>query len=264
MKKKYLLLAVILFLNCPKLIGQLGNNGILYTKFSPDTVFIYDDEGLVLDFDQSGTPEIIMKFDDGKYPWPWVVFLDGTGAWSWNKRVDNKLDDPQLDTLSNLTYNRDIRYCWLPDHYQHQDTVMYGYLKYNDGESDYYGWFLAIQSWPRWRWMAVREMAFCTIPNYPLLWGQKIIGSMDEKDDNNFAVVYPNPTSGQFTVSSIGPNLQHIEVVNMLGQVVLTKDYRQNDNNRQNFDICRQPSGVYFIAITDEKGHRCVRKVVKE
>ena len=103
-------------------------------------------------------------------------------------------------------------------------------------------------------------MAFCTIPDYPLYIGTTHFAGIEENDESTaFATFHPNPTSGTITLS--GENLHRAEVVNVLGQQVLSV---QGEGNELRIDMAALPAGVYFVNVTDEEGRRCVRKVVRE
>ncbi|MBQ6305276.1 MAG: T9SS type A sorting domain-containing protein [Bacteroidales bacterium] len=78
-----------------------------------------------------------------------------------------------------------------------------------------------------------------------------------EKKEN--ALAFPNPTNSMVTIT--GENLRHAELLNVLGQQVLSV---QSKGNELHIDMTALPSGVYFVTVTDEEGRKCVRKVVKE
>ena len=106
----------------------------------------------------------------------------------------------------------------------------------------------------------VDKMAYCTIPNYPLQWGQTTLTGIEENNESNsFATLYPNPTKSQVTIR--GENLRKAEVVNMLGQQVSKV---QGEGETLRIDIANLPAGVYFVNVTDEEGRKCVRKMMKE
>ena len=71
--------------------------------------------------------------------------------------------------------------------------------------------------------------------------------------------LYPNPTNEQFTIS--GTNLKQAKIINTLGQCVATA---KGEGEQLTVDISNLPAGVYFVNITDGKGRKCVKKVVKE
>ena len=102
-------------------------------------------------------------------------------------------------------------------------------------------------------------MAFCTIPNYPLRWGQTSLTGVEENHPSNaFATLHPNPTSGILTVT--GENLRQADVLNALGQKVLGA---RGQGNELRIDMTALPAGIYFVTVTDEEGRKCVRKAVK-
>ena len=62
--------------------------------------------------------------------------------------------------------------------------------------------------------------------------------------------LYPNPSSGFITIDS-EINIKNIEIVNLLGEVVLTKTV--NNLSNQSFDLSDYDAGIYFFRIaTDE------------
>lgn len=82
---------------------------------------------------------------------------------------------------------------------------------------------------------------------------------VEENSAKTWISIHPNPTTGMIVVS--GKNLKQVEVVNILGQRMATA---QGKDETLQIDIANLPSGVYFVDITDSKGRKCVRKVVKE
>ena len=71
--------------------------------------------------------------------------------------------------------------------------------------------------------------------------------------------VSPTLTEGEVTLS--GVKLREVTVYNTLGQLVLTK---KEDADTMTLDLTGQPSGCYFISVTDQNGQRCVKKIVKQ
>ena len=85
--------------------------------------------------------------------------------------------------------------------------------------------------------------------------------------------VYPNPTMGEFKVSSLGFNVTGIEIFDVMGKHVQSLRFNVQDsglnfkpetlNCETVIDISQFPSGVYFIRIQTENG-MITRKVVKQ
>ena len=145
-----------------------------------------------------------------------------------------------------------------------EDTIVYksGIRNGQEGEY-YYGW---MEAYARVSYnydtvyFHLARTCFCTIPNYPLKWGQTSLNTnVDENEVTAFATVYPNPAKSTFTIT--GKSLKVAEIVNTLGQRVATA---KNKGNQMTVDISSLPTGIYFINITDSEGRKCVRKVVKE
>ena len=71
--------------------------------------------------------------------------------------------------------------------------------------------------------------------------------------------VYPNPTNKTLTL--YGENISRIEILNALGQKVSEIECCEDEIT---IDISSQPNGIYFLNITDKKGEKITKKVVKE
>ena len=71
--------------------------------------------------------------------------------------------------------------------------------------------------------------------------------------------VYPNPTSDLLTIEFNDSDLKHISLTNAVGQLV--QNYASA--NKMVLDLSAYESGVYFLFITNSKGQRAVRKVIK-
>ena len=72
-------------------------------------------------------------------------------------------------------------------------------------------------------------------------------------------IIYPNPVSETLHIQCF--ELEEVQVFNALGQQVLSV---QGKGNELSIDMAALPTGVYFVAVTNEDGRKCVRKVVKE
>ncbi len=80
-------------------------------------------------------------------------------------------------------------------------------------------------------------------------------GIDDDFTENNAIAIYPNPTNSQINFS-IQTN---VRLINTMGQVVA---FRQGVNS---LDITNQPSGIYFVILTDNKDEVVQRsKIMKE
>ena len=147
--------------------------------------------------------------------------------------------------------------------YPGNDTTAYrtvAFRRESEG-SFYYGWFILKADWiGDGMTFSIPESAFCTIPNYPLHWGQtSLTDDLDENETSSFATIHPNPSNGLVTI--IGQDLRHAEVHNTLGQRVATAT---GEGETLHIDISQLPAGIYFVNVTNNEGRKCMRKVVKE
>lgn len=149
----------------------------------------------------------------------------------------------------------------LTAHYHRYDTMTYKSGIREGVEGEYcYGWVevYAVNTYDT-VYFHVARTCYCTIPNYPLRWGQTKLTDVVENGENSSLLVYPNPSSD--LVSIAGSNLRRIEVYNTLGQRIITQ---QVNGNLATINLNNQPTGVYFVTVTDTEGRRCVKKVVKQ
>ena len=121
----------------------------------------------------------------------------------------------------------------------------------------HYGWMYIHEEY--YNLNCIRGMGYCTLPDTPIQWGQTELWGVEENDDEGFATLHPNPTTGMVTVK--GENLRQAFVTNLLGQQVLSV---QGEGDELQIDMTALPAGIYFVTVTDENGRKCVRKAVRE
>ena len=107
----------------------------------------------------------------------------------------------------------------------------------------------------------IHDYAFCTDPNYPFRTGQTNFEweNVESNSSTFHTIVHPNPANDLITIT--GENLRQAEVLNVLGQRVLSA---QGGGNELQIDMTTLPAGIYIVNVTDEEGRKCMRKVVKE
>lgn len=81
------------------------------------------------------------------------------------------------------------------------------------------------------------------------------VDSVEENDDLALEI-YPNPTNGEFTVEY--EDLQHICIVNPLGQIVYNAEV---ESNQVHIDLSGMVKGVYIIQI-EANGLQTTRKII--
>ena len=248
--KKHLLLAVLLFV---ALGIKAQQSEIIYFDFDPDWIAQSCFDTLWIDFDQDGTRDLLFYEEiNGAAT---IKTLVTTNNWEIHPMKDN-------DTIPPYPTIPEIEELWVthpyvltPGGYYPYGTTLKWAVRHREGEHYYYGWFQILQLY-----VSFDKYAFCTIPDYPLMWGQTDLTGIEENgESSDFAIAHPNPTTGMTIVT--GKNLQQAEIINILGQQVLSV---QGKGNELHIDMAALPAGIYFVTVTDEEGRKCVRKVVKE
>ena len=86
--------------------------------------------------------------------------------------------------------------------------------------------------------------------------------SIENNDlSNSFFKIFPNPSTGKFTI--VGNDIRKVEVVNVIGQRVLTMECTPLFNQINIIDLSKQSKGVYLIKVTSRK-KIAVGKVILE
>ena len=228
---------------------------IIYTDYEPDsTLKLWSDiQSMTIDLDGEGSSDIELYYTIGG--------LGVISPYIYSLKPD-VIELCAIDSIHVIPNNEK----WVTNVSQWVVRVndCYGFrYKYNDGYL--YGWFETfkkevIENGIREVYWGVDRVAFCTIQDYPLVWGQTDLIVVEENGVTSaFTTIYPNPTNGQITV--IGENLHQAEVFNMLGQQVLSV---QGSGNEMQINMSAFPAGIYFVAVTNEEGRKCVQKVIKE
>lgn len=244
MKTRFLILIMVFSLPFVGLQAQ----DLMFVDYEPD-IFVHNGypDTLLFDFDNDGAADIMYRFD-----------VNSVGYWFYIEAINPNLEFTTCEENEVIPESPDwqIFLWWF-------DEKMFGYrIKENDNY--YYGWFRVYNYLPGgqlYEYIGVYfdKYAYCTIPDYPLQWGQTEILGVDENTEPSFATIHPNPSNNTLTIT--GESLRQIDITNMLGQRVAT---HEAEGPQATIDISPLPTGIYFVSIIDEDGKRCVQKVVKE
>lgn len=259
---KKIVLLLVMSLGFKMAFTQEGR--IIYTDFSPDTSMVfwagnvlpnYNPDLFYVDFDRDGENEFyfIGNWDDivtmmvGFHP------VDLWGSF-WQITPCDK-GDVIADLQDGWRYT--------DQYFYQQNRPRTNALRHKVGEDFYYGWYEASVTWdPDDHTRATAtlyKMAYCTIPNYPLRYGQTSLTDTDEYDAELFADISPNPTTGTIVITCLKPH--RVELFNIQGQCITSQ---QSLDNSLSIDLGNLPAGLYFVNVTDEKGQKTVKKIVKQ
>jgi hypothetical protein len=125
----------------------------------------------------------------------------------------------------------------------------YGFRQF-DGQNYYYGWFSIYYSYYKTDlYFCIDKMAFCTIPNYPLLWGQTEIENSVPKTESDGAMLYLNYRNGDSKLDiSSECEILAVEITASNGQQV--KKQSVTRANQTEIDVSNLPAGVYVVKAT--------------
>ena len=279
---KKILLITFLMLVFHNVYAQRGE--LLYTEFNPYPSMtgvpgVPDEQIITIDINHDGIDETLFYrdfcHDNGD---PWQIFYCPTDQPDADKWQYRDAGYELTDTLSLFAhYGAFCHYTILSVKYNHSSPAydvtrtrgigVRHAIDDSDGETHYcYGWIEVVGRWTwepsTWHMMLtvwITRMAYCTIPDYPLRYGQTSLHESIVETDELLANIHPNPTSGIMTVTC--ENLANIKIINMMGQTVMKSEC---EGSSATIDMTKQPAGVYFFNITDSNGKKCTRKGVKE
>jgi hypothetical protein len=112
-----------------------------------------------------------------------------------------------------------------------------------------------------WQYSAGPYKAFryeCDHPGISALLGSDPCGlatGVDNASDDNRLAVFPNPSTGKFTVIEGNSKTKLISVIDMYGKKV------ENINNSNIIDLSSHDSGIYLLNITKDNGETYMKKV---
>ena len=255
---KRLALLILTLLTLFNLKAQ--NSEIIYLDFNPDSIVYFPIDKLYMDFDQDGNSDAYLYTHATSGGWWFDCYSISDWELCWYEDTITPISELNnwgigFNLLPPTQYERfaarhltDNGYCygWM--------EVSYGVYWWQDKNIE------QRSGWHSKGYLILDKQCYCSIPNYPLVWGQTELLAIKENDYSiAFATLHPNPTTGLITIA--GENLRQAEVLNMLGQQVLSV---QGEGNELRIDMAALPAGVYFVNVTDDEGRKCMRKVVKE
>ena len=245
MKTKTLFLITFICLSSYSLFSQ-EKGRIIYTDFEPDSV-IYPVwfAGNPLDINYDGINEIRFKREP-RLGYGELIVDDNN--WDIKKLFD---DDIPLSSYTNWSCYMEI---------PHGDFHV-GLRHHVGNENYYYGWirFNVRNLGDEGPLITIHDMAYCTIPNYPLMFGQKDFMDIEENEYATAnASLFPNPVEDRLSLQLSGNvSCKNVEIYGIDGRLLKS----QNDNF-ENIDVSDLPTGLYIAKINLNDGTVFTEKVV--
>lgn len=109
---------------------------------------------------------------------------------------------------------------------------------------------------------AITNPAQVIVPalNALFLKSQPITTGINEQPQRNEVVIFPNPNSGRFTITS-NIKMKEIAVYNILGEIVYSQQ-NISGNTKQEVDVSTLSKGIYFVHITNNNRKIIIKKIV--
>jgi len=82
---------------------------------------------------------------------------------------------------------------------------------------------------------------------------------VNETNFKNDCDIFPNPSTGIFTVQSLGFKIQRLEITDVTGR----EAYKSHiTSQKTEIDLSGQPKGIYFVKASDAEGNFAVKKII--
>lgn len=259
----YLLMFLLMLVGGIKVHAQDGN--IIYRDFNPDIVIseAYPSDTIKMDFDMDGSADVCAYFTFFSFGSRWCSLAPNNMKWERTTVADEvgdlSSDYPEIPSFGWTNVAGGMQPINDGGSFRHA-------VRMREGDDYYYGWMKiysvrlpqeegnSIGNYE----IVLDEMAFCTVPNYPLKWGQMSVGIDEEYVDAGSVIIYPNPCSDNIEI--IGKELKQVEVVDVFGRQVLSM---KGESDILQIDICKLSRGLYFAKVTDSHGRKSVKKLIK-
>ena len=88
------------------------------------------------------------------------------------------------------------------------------------------------------------------------------VGLNEDITESNVSV-YPNPSTNRFLLQTDGTGHMVIEVTDMIGRIVYSKNITANGNLIQVIDLGNETAGVYLLKLHSVNGGVVTKKLVK-
>jgi len=231
------------------------DSSIVINDYQPDEVLKYESDTLKIDINGDLINDIKFHIHDA---------LSG-GIISFIESINPKCSFSFINYYSNDSLLNDL-IIWHSGKLDFLGEQTYSYIekigvKISLNDSAYYGWVKVYITYTnKKKNVTIDKYAFCTIPNYPLLWGQTeiVTGTNEFKEDTGIKV-YTTDSGSQLVVQS-GDVIKSIRVIDLLGATVVVKD---NIRDKQaTLSTKGLVHGTYIVKVTNSILKEYTSKIV--
>jgi hypothetical protein len=229
---------------------------ILVHDYKPDIVLTNaKTDTLVVDIDDDSNNDIILYLIESS-PGNWAIIntLNSNCSFSLICNESN-IDTLNSDSINWQSCNSNV--CWFNGTCDGFEKIA---VKISKDSLDYFGWinvYFTMNNF--WRVVIIDKYAFCTIPDYPLLWGQtELTGSKEIKVQDKVKV----SVDGQSKSINIQSKevVKEISLINSEGRVV--QKWRNIKSSKVDISSEGIKGGVYLFRVKNMNNEVFTEKVV--
>jgi hypothetical protein len=110
----------------------------------------------------------------------------------------------------------------------------------------------------------------CNSPTSNVITFKTLLGIPTNVEDNALSratKIFPNPSSGKFTLSLEGIVLEKVnyQIVNVWGKTIQKTEIEQFGNQASHtLDLSTCPAGIYFLELTTQEGKKVIKRLIKQ
>ncbi len=115
----------------------------------------------------------------------------------------------------------------------------------------YYGWVrLRVNVTSSYASVIVRDYAYNSIPDQPILAGQTTATGIIENSFTSSVNLFPNPATNLLTIDNGKLTIENVIIYEMSGRKVYSENHHNtNTNSEITIDVSKIPAGVYIVQI---------------
>jgi hypothetical protein len=244
MKTNILPIAILTFIviNVYSQTDTTGNK-LLFHDYQPDVLLLnpyYD--SLYIDFNRDKINDVVF----------YLVPASGGGPYAYIKPTNpncafSLLNYYHSDSLKNDSIRWHTEKLWMLGEPTYNRIEKVG-IRIQDGGKNYYGWvkvFFVTSQFNRIE--HIDQYAFCTIPDYPLVWGQNVLTGDGKKRELPNQGIIINKKDGSIEVQS-EKTVKEVRLLNSSGALLKWK--HQNKSKNVHIETQGLPHGTYLIQVS--------------
>ncbi|MCF8359059.1 MAG: T9SS type A sorting domain-containing protein, partial [Prolixibacteraceae bacterium] len=222
------------------------NHEIIFHDYDPDIIIIDDEceiDTFKIDLDKNG-------YDDIQF---YIGITSGGNFQTLLSPNPNSqftlLENEKSDSLTSNTLNWQSYYVYLMGINNSEKCG----VKIISDNNTYYGWIHVIFSFENNKWIIIIDKyAFCTIPDYPLLWGQTTLTGIEEPGLAKTVRAFVNQQEKQVSVIT-AKRIKQVKLVNMNGTTVTT--IKKVNTTSATLNTAGLSGGAYLVRVTLNNGN---------